>query len=216
VRKIFLPIDAPQVTDKSKARAAAARAGRSRNLIWGVLGLGAVGILGLLYQLDVFGRPAPIAANQPANSPDVTATPTAHETQVKGLDKKNLPYTIAAKKAVQENAESKTVNMQDVTGQFARNAADTLNVSSTTADYDTEKKILNMQGNVQIKSTNNMTAVMDKAEVDVETRRLESRSPVRVTLTDGEVTADHLVVDNNGEKIKFTGRVKARLGGDKK
>jgi hypothetical protein len=69
---------------------------------------------------------------------------------------------------------------------------------------------------VLIKSSTAMTATMDKAEVNVETRQLQSKSPVKVMLPDGEVTAEHLQVDNNGETIKFTGRVKASFGGAKK
>jgi lipopolysaccharide export system protein LptC len=213
-RKIFLRTD--RNNSGTVAQKAAARAGRSRlvSIAIGVFALAA--LAALIIESGVFKTPVKIDPKGNANVPEVTAKPSAYGTEVTGVDKKNLPYSITAAKASQQGEKGKTIDLESVTGNFARSNAEKLNVTSTRGDFDSEKKILNLEGNVLIKSSTAMTATMDKAEVNVETRQLQSKSPVKVVLPDGEVTAEHLQVDNNGETIKFTGRVKASFGGAKK
>jgi lipopolysaccharide export system protein LptC len=205
-----------QTNTNKNAQKAAARAGRSRliALAIGVFALAAV--TALLAESGLFTKSAPVAPKGNANVPDVTAKPSAYTTEVTGVDQKNLPYSITAAKASQQGDKGKTVDLEAITGNFARSNSETLNVTSTRGAFNSENKILNLEGDVLIKSSTAMTATMDKAEVNVETRQLQSKSPVKVVLPDGEVTAEHLQVDNNGETIKFTGRVKASFGGAKK
>lgn len=200
----------------SRARKAAGRAGRSR--IWAfVIGAFALAALAaLLFETGAIRTTKPVAQKGNANAPEVTAKPSAYATQVNGVDQQNLPYSITAAKASQNASAEKTVDLETVQGKFNRTSGETLNVTSTRGAFDSEKKMLNLEGEVRIESSTAMTATMEKAEVNVETKQLQSKSPVKVVLPDGEVTADHLQVDNNGEKIKFTGRVKASFGGAKK
>lgn len=65
-----------------------------------------------------------------------------------------------------------------------------------------------------IRKNDGTTATMEKAAVDVNTRQVRSQSPVKIVMEFGEVTADTLEVDNNGEMIKLKGRVRATFGGD--
>jgi lipopolysaccharide export system protein LptC len=209
-RKIFLRTNDSDTA--SRARKAAGRAGRSR--LWAfVIGAFALAALAaLLFETGVFRTSQPVATKGDANAPEVTAKPSAYATRVDGVDQQNLPYSITAIKASQNASAEKTVDLETVEGKFNRTSGETLNVTSAHGAFDSEKKVLNLEGNVRIESSTAMTATMDKAEVNVETKQLQSKSPVKVVLPDGEVTADHLQVDNNGEKIKFTGRVKASFG----
>jgi LPS export ABC transporter protein LptC len=210
----------PSWDASKKALQAGARAKRAKT--WAAL-LGAVavfGAIGLVLQLGWFraveAPPVTISTTQGKAVPDVSAQPTAYATELTGVDDRNLPYEITAKTAVQDTLQEKTVNLETVVGHFAKSGTETMDVKSDRAQFETQTKTLNLEGGVEIKSASKMTATMDKASVDVVTRRLESRSPVKVLIDGGEVTADHLVVDNNGETIKFKGRVKASLGGDAK
>jgi lipopolysaccharide export system protein LptC len=213
-RKIFLRTDRDNTG--VIAQKAAARAGRSR-LIAIAIGIFAVAaVTALLAESGLFTKSVSVAPKGNANVPEVTAKPSAYTTEVTGVDEKNLPYSITAAKASQQGDAGKTVDLETITGNFARSSSETLNVTSTRGAFNSENKILNLEGDVLIKSSTAMTATMDKAEVNVETRQLQSKSPVKVMLPDGEVTAEHLQVDNNGETIKFTGRVKASFGGAKK
>jgi lipopolysaccharide export system protein LptC len=213
-KKIFLR------TDRNNtgviAQKAAARAGRSRLIAIAIGMFALAAVTALLAESGLFTKSVPVAPKGNANVPDVTAKPSAYTTEVTGVDEKNLPYSITAAKASQQGDTGKTVDLETITGNFARSNSETLNVTSTRGAFNSENKILNLEGDVLIKSSTAMTATMDKAEVNVETRQLQSKSPVKVVLPDGEVTAEHLQVDNNGETIKFTGRVKASFGGAKK
>jgi hypothetical protein len=57
-----------------------------------------------------------------------------------------------------------------------------------------------------------MTARMDKALFNTETKALESKTPVQVDLANGTIAADTLTADNDGERLLFKGRVKATIG----
>jgi lipopolysaccharide export system protein LptC len=213
-RKIFLRTD--RDTHGANAQKAAARAGRARifSLAIGVFAIAA--LAALIIESGVFKTPIKVDPKGNANVPEVTAKPSAYTTEVTGVDEKNLPYSINAAKATQQGSTGKTVDLETITGNFSRSNDETLNVTSKRGAFNSENKILNLEGDVLIKSSTAMTATMDKAEVNVETRQLQSKSPVKVVLPDGEVTAEHLQVDNNGETIKFTGRVKASFGGAQK
>jgi LPS export ABC transporter protein LptC len=198
-----------------RARLASARAKRSRTLATGIAALAIAAAFGLAWQLGwIFGSKTFVSTDP--NAPTITAKATAYGTELTGVDKNNLPFKITATDVQQDDAERKKVNLETVNGSFSRKSGEAINIKSDRGQYQTETKMLDLEGGVVIKNSARMIATMEKATVDVTTRKLLSRSPVKVLMDGNEVTADQLVVDNNGEKIKFTGRVKASFGGEQK
>jgi LPS export ABC transporter protein LptC len=147
-------------------------------------------------------------------APRAPETPTqvsSRQAQISGVDSKDLPYTINAEKSIQDEKARNIVHLETVGGVFLRAGGKTYNVTSQKALYDRDTKQLTLEGSVKISNLPRMEAIMDKAEVDTVTRSLVSKSPVAVTLENGHVTADELRADNNGERLIFKGRVKARF-----
>jgi LPS export ABC transporter protein LptC len=174
-------------------------------------GLGGLGAIFGLAVVVWFFRTGDVSPQSVAKAPENPSQSSASGTEIKGADKDQLPYTIHAQKSTQDQAKPDIVHMQTVDGQFARPAGKNYTVTSEQAHYDKVTKQLELTGSVQISDAPRMVAKMDKAHVDTVTKSLTSGSPVDVELENGHVTADALVADNNGERLLFKGRVKARF-----
>jgi lipopolysaccharide export system protein LptC len=86
-------------------------------------------------------------------------------------------------------------------------------VTARNAVYDTITRLLDLEGNVVIKEEGRFSAVMDKALVTVEEKKLTSETPVVVTFANGSIAANGVAVTNNGKNILFMKGVKAHFGG---
>jgi lipopolysaccharide export system protein LptC len=188
-----------------RARAQAQLAGTARKLVLGLTAAVAIGFAGYLFW-PRGGEPLPEAA-----LPETPSQAAARKTEMSGADGKQMPYTIRAEKTVEDKADRQLLHLETVDSVFARPEGKSYKVTSKTAEYDRGNKKLELNGSVNISDAPRMVAKMEKAFVDTETRSLVSGSPVEVTLENGFVTADQLTADNNGERLIFKGRVKARF-----
>ncbi len=219
MRKIFLPIPETQTDARAKDPKALAARRRQRSayvLRVSLLALSLAAVIGLFWSTGWITLPgAPDAIENKTETPkSVALQPTAVQTEMTGVDQSNMPFKITASKATQNATSEKTVDLEGVTGEFAQSATETLNVTSNKAAYNAKGKSLELEGHVVIRKNDGTTATMEKAAVDVNTRQVRSQSPVKIVMESGEVTADTLEVDNNGEMIKLKGRVRATFGGD--
>ncbi len=187
-----------------RAKSRAAVSGVVSKILLGVVAAGVVaaGVYVFLPSRNQIAAPA---------KPEFPSQVTSYESEIKGVDSKDLPYTINAEKSVQDADKRNLVHLETVGGIFQRPEGKAYDVTSQKALYDRESKQLVLEGKVKISNLPRMEALMDKAEVDTVKRSLVSKSPVEVTLENGHVTADELRADNNGERLLFRGRVKAKF-----
>jgi lipopolysaccharide export system protein LptC len=89
-------------------------------------------------------------------------------------------------------------------------------VTSQGGLYDRKTKALELSGNVVFSEGARFRAVMDKAAINTENQSLTSKSPVKVDMQGTMIEADSLNVTDNGTRILFKGRVKARFESKKK
>jgi LPS export ABC transporter protein LptC len=187
-----------------RAKAAASFAGFAYKAVLGIVGLAV--IAGAAYVLMPAANKAPVPPK-----PEFPDQLTSYKSEITGVDAKDLPFQINADKSVQDDEKRNLVHLETVGGIFDRAEGKKYNVSSEKALYDRDSKQLTLEGKVKITNLPRMVAEMDKAEVDTVKRSLVSKSPVQVTLENGFVTADELRADNNGERLLFKGRVKAKF-----
>jgi LPS export ABC transporter protein LptC len=144
---------------------------------------------------------------------DLTIVTTARDTKVTGIDKSRQPYEVTAKTAYQDQDNQRLLHLEMVAGKFTRSNDDRIDVTSNLAAFNTRTNHLVLEGKVVMRGSDASVITMDKAAVDINAGRMESQSAVHVVSGSSVITADHLQVDNNGETFKFTGRVKASIGG---
>jgi lipopolysaccharide export system protein LptC len=165
-----------------------------------------------LYQAGAFSSlipKAPVPLPEIENPEQVTSS----QSLITGFDGGKLPYTVRAAKAEQDAEKSNIVRMQTVSGDFEREGGQQLKVTARNAVYDTITRLLDLEGNVVIKEEGRFSAVMDKALVTVEEKKLTSETPVVVTFANGSIAANGVAVTNNGKNILFMKGVKAHFGG---
>ena len=198
----------------SPTNAAAARALRwarlSGLLSWLAALVGVAFVAAFLAQAGLFaslmpGEPAPPTAARPDQ---ITAT----QSTVNGLDRENQPYAVKARRGWQDATTPTLVHLETVEGRFRKATGAEYTMNAATGVYDTKAKALDLAGRVTIVQKDRFTAVMDKAHVVVEEKKLESGSAVHVTFGNGAIKANGMQITDDGARILFLNGVKASFG----
>ena len=199
------PSNAASLAVKANRRAALLR------FAGGFAALLAIALSGLfIIQAGVFSPPAPKDV-KPAATVANPEQITGQNSRITGLDKNQRPYEIRAKSGQQDKIIETLVHLQSVEGAFERPSGARLDVTASTARYDTKSRDLELQGNVQFAEASRFKAVMDKALVNMDNQVLTSKSPVEVEMQDSKIKADSLTISDNGNRIVFRGGVKAHF-----
>ncbi len=179
-----------------------------------VAGLAGLGILLVyLFQSGFFSMLVPIQHAQPYSAP-ATKEISGTDALINGYDKNGLPYVITANRATQDTNDTKLVHLAEPRGAFTRSSGKKIDLSGESARYNTETKLLNLEGDVVFEQLGSYKANMAKADLDLNDLSLSSKSAVHVEMDSGVVDADHLEISDNGKKTLFSGHVKANLKSD--
>ncbi len=184
----------------------------SRGLSWLAAAIGVGFAILFLSQAGLFGAFLP-AAGPAAPGLPVTDQITATESTVSGLDRENQPYQVRAGRGWQDGKVPQRVHLETVEGQFHSTSGETYRLSADTGIYDTKVKELDLEGNVVIREAGRFTAMMDRAHVVVEEKKLISDAPVNVSIGGGTIAANGLEISDDGKRIVFLNGMKARFGG---
>ena len=179
-----------------------------------IAGLGAVGIFVIyLEQSGFFAMFQPIP-DLPIAGAAVSTEISGTNADINGYDQDGLPFRITSSTANQDSENSKLVHMQNPRGTFERSSGKKIDLTATAARYNTETKVLHLEGDVVFEQHGSYKAKMLKAELNLRDLSLTSKSAVRVEMGTSNVKADHLEISDNGKKTLFTGHVKANLKSD--
>lgn len=185
----------------------------ARLLSWAALAAAVGFVLLFLYQAGLFNALVPAEPRPVTDLPDPDRI-TARESTVNGLDKENQPYEVKAAHGWQDEAVPTLVHMETVEGRFRRAGGSEFTLTANTGAYDTKLRELDLAGAVTIIQPDRFTAVMDRAHVVVEEKRLTSDTPVDVTMPTGTIRANGLEISDDGARILFLNGVKARFSGE--
>ncbi len=182
----------------------------ARLLSWAAAAL-ALGIVILfLVQAGLFNAMTP-KERPPVITPPDPDKITSTDSTVNGLDKENQPYVVTAVKGWQDAATPSLVHMETVEGHFRRPSGAEYTVTANTGAYDTKIKELDLAGAVKIVQADRFTALMEKAHVVVEDKKLTSDVAVDVTFGSGHIKANGMEITDDGARILFLNGVKARF-----
>jgi lipopolysaccharide export system protein LptC len=181
-----------------------------RYVVAGAFAAGAALVIFYAAELGLFERrqqAAPAAPGEVAYPNQISGS----NATIAGTGKDNQPFEVTAKSGVQDLDQETLVHLQTVNGLFQRPTGNKLNVTAARATYDTQTKQMALDGEVVFDEAGRFRAVMDGATVNTETQTLQSRSPVKVEVIGGTITADSFSVGERGERMIFKGGVKARF-----
>ncbi len=193
----------------SAAASAAVRQARQAGILFRLIAFGLVASLGAMAIYAALPRLWQGPIDVTVEAPEHPGQAASYGNDVKGLDKELKPFRITASRGVQDSKNKDIVHLETFSGTFARDSGKDLQVTSQTGIYNSDSKILDLSGDVVISDGPGFLARMDKAQYEVDKRSLTSQSPVKVKTANGDIVADSLVSDNNGERMLFRGNVKA-------
>ncbi len=130
---------------------------------------------------------------------------------INGFDSDGQPYRLTAQSTLQDADNQDIVNMKFVTGILTQNDGKQLTAKALEGRYDTVAKRLQLTNQVQLAKKGDYTAIMDKAMVFLDEKRLRSDVPVFVTFDRGTISANGMEITENGKRILFFNRVKAKF-----
>jgi hypothetical protein len=201
--------------DQSNGGSAEGRAKRAvtRARLAPLLGFGAgvvgLGVVGVFLTQSIFINPDPPKLNAVAPPTKVEKVVSGQASKITGYDKNKQPFELAALNGIQDATNLDLVHLQTLTGTFHKAGGGAIDLASNAAQYDSNTKLLSMQGKVVLKEAGHYVAYMDAASVNVDDHSLVSQTPVKVDMATGTVEADTMTVGPYGGRILFKGRVKA-------
>lgn len=193
-----------------QAHKALRRARLARLTSWLAAAAGLGFVIAFLAQAGLFSALMPGSAVAPP--PEVKADQvTAIESTVAGLDREKQPYEVTAARGWQDENVPSRVHLEAPEGSFRRPKGDAFTIKAKTGLYDTEAKTLELTGSVVLEQPERFKAMMDKANIVVEEKRLSSGSPVTAHFGSGTVKANGMQITDDGARILFLNGVKARF-----
>lgn len=121
-----------------------------------------------------------------------------------GYDASNRPYQVSATNAVQDPDRPSLVRMDAVQGRFlVSDGGETVLIRGDSGEYNTDSSKLLLIGEVRLTSSNDYTIRTSRADIDVSRNHMRSDAPVHVTFDGGEVFANGMEMQDDGERIMF-------------
>jgi LPS export ABC transporter protein LptC len=182
----------------------------------------ALAMMGLLaYQAGTFSSFVPKALPSATGETVGNTSPAAPKEEITvtdsrftGFDKRDQPFSISARNAVQDENDASKVRLQSVDAEVRHKSGQQIAIKSNEAVYDSNSKTIDLQGDVRISSTGGFDARMAEARVDIDRHRLRSEVPVKVVHPRGVIQANGMEIEDDGARILFFNRVKARFGAE--
>lgn len=175
---------------------------------WLKLALGAVALL-LVVLIFIWPRveeePSdfPVPQLEDPNSADGGAT--ADALNFRGVDKKNQPFHVTAKKALQEERGSDEIQLTAPAAEILLQEGERLAVTAEKGYYNRRSGQLLLVGSVNLRRGETLELNTEEAVIDIREGTAYSDKPVEAEGPDGHVRAEGLHVLENGKKIIFTG-----------
>jgi lipopolysaccharide export system protein LptC len=182
----------------------------------------ALAMMGLLaYQAGTFNSLVPKGLPSATGEAVGNTSPAAPKEEITvtdsrftGFDKRDQPFSISARNAMQDENDASKVRLQSVDAEVRHKSGQQIVIKSSAAVYDSNSKTIDLQGDVRISSSGGFDARMAKAVVDINRHRLRSEVPVKVVYPRGVIQANGMEIEDDGARILFFNRVKARFGAE--
>ncbi len=120
-----------------------------------------------------------------------------------GEASKSKAYSVSAARAIQELTNPNIVRLEEISANIEFSAEDDADLTAISGVYDREKNFLTLDQPFTIVTKSGMTAKFRYADVDIESGELRSDQHVIIDTEQAKITANRLVMTDNGAKITF-------------
>jgi lipopolysaccharide export system protein LptC len=209
VRQSRLAKPAPQTRSDAEFASAFRHSNRVRILKLS-LPLIALFAIGFFSAATIFaGDPTPAAAEKPAEMADgriIMANP-----KLEGFTGDKRPYKMVATRAIQESATSPVVALETITADLPFGKQATAKVTAASGIFDNASSTLNLNSQIQLTTSDGMTANLNTAKVNIATSEMSTDQPVDIKTGGSHITADSMKITNGGKVVIFESRVRLNI-----
>ncbi len=131
--------------------------------------------------------------------------------KMSGFDKNNRAYDVTATRAIQDLKEPAIIVLESIDAFVPMDIKNMADVTADNGVYNSDTEKLVLRNNVFIKGARGMDIKLEEANIDMKTGAMESSKPVTVTSKDTDLTADSVIVEDNGARIVFKNRVRMTI-----
>jgi lipopolysaccharide export system protein LptC len=123
-----------------------------------------------------------------------------------GLDDKQRPFTLTADAVKLSNSDLSLVKLTAPKADLLMEDGSWIAITARQGTYDREKKILNLQGKVNLFHDKGYEFRTSAATIDMMAGDAYGTDPVEGQGPFGNIRSDGFVIRNRGERIEFTGK----------
>lgn len=197
--------------DLSGGEALRSKPSSARVLSW-VFGFGFLALVGaFVWQAGMFASLLPRTEPARDEAAPKPSQVTVGASRYTGTDRDRQPYWVEADSAIQDDKNTERVHLDKVRAEMRRLSGEVVSLRAANAVYDSKAKVLDLAGDVRIVSQGNYAAQMSRATVTVEDKVMTTDVPVNVEFASGTIAANGMKITEDGARILFFNRVKARF-----
>jgi lipopolysaccharide export system protein LptC len=183
---------------------------RVKFLKWSVPLMVLIGIVGFIaWVLHNQPDPAPVQEALKENSFEQDELTMANP-KLNGFSK-GRAYEVIAEEAVQQVATPHIINLRQLSARVNDEKDQWVTITSLSGLFDQEQETLELNGNVDVRSSLGYGMTTEGAQVDMKRGYMITTSPVTIASGDVRLGAEQLEVIDNGDQLRFKDRVKLRI-----
>ncbi len=132
---------------------------------------------------------------------------TVESPKITGAQKDGSPFEIKAHSGIQDITTPDIIELLGIDSKIGAADASMTSVNAARGVYDSLHDKMTLEGDIRIKSSTGYDVRLKTARIDFKTGGLVSEEPVKVLLDGGTITAQQIIVSDNGHKVSFDGDV---------
>lgn len=195
-----------EVSDKDAAFARAQKHSRRVSVLKTVLPLvaGAIALGFVAYSYAVTPNNVSINVAESAISDGklVMASP-----KLEGFTRENKPYSMTATRAYQDLTNAGLVELVEIAAKLPYEDNEVM-LKAPGGFYDQTGNTLDIRGDLTVKTSDGMSALLKSAFIDIAKGDLKTSDPVDIQLNGTRISADSMTVQDRGKILIFDKRVR--------
>ena len=131
--------------------------------------------------------------------------------KLQGLTKQNLPYSMIAKRAVQDITKQGLIELEGIDATLPLNADLSAKVEAARGLYNRDSNTLELSQDITVTTSDGMVAKFKSAFLDMGKGIMKTDDPVEITRDGSRIASDTMNVENNGKTLIFEKRVRVNI-----
>jgi lipopolysaccharide export system protein LptC len=136
---------------------------------------------------------------------------TMEAPKLSGFRKDQKSYVVTAREAVQDIRTPTVVELNQLVGRLEQERGSYARVTSDWGRFDQSAEMLDLKGNVKIRTDDGNEVDMRSAKIEMKSGRVISTEPVDVRSKSGTISAERVELKDNAKIIIFEGNVRSVL-----